>query len=120
MELIQSSKELLKYMDECKARFEVTDKKPEKTEALFFNEVKPVFELIMKHAKSWKLLAETWVKEYKPKYIHLSQIESIIENTEQVVLQSFYQDVNNQRFHNLHHSVEYIIKSILAEIEKRD
>jgi hypothetical protein len=120
MRLIISSKELLQLMNECKARFEALDQKPEKTEALFYNKVQPTFELVMNHANTWKPLAEAWVKDNKPKYIHLSQIESTIENIEQVVLQSFYKDVNNQRFHNLHYSVEYIVNSILTEIVERD
>ncbi|MGM0873950.1 MAG: DUF1798 family protein [Bacillota bacterium] len=120
MKLIISSKELLQLMDDCKVRFELINQKPEKTEALFFNEVKPTFELVMNHVKAWKPLAEEWIKEQKPKYIHLSQIESTIDNIEQVIMQSFYKDVNNQRFHNLHHSVEYIINSILTEIDERD
>jgi hypothetical protein len=117
MELIMFSRELLQLLDDCKVRFEKIKQKPEKTESLFYNEVKPAFEMVMNQATKWKPLAEAWVKEHKPKYIHLSQIESTIDNIEQIVLQSFYKDVNNQRFHNLHNSVEYIIDSILAEIK---
>lgn len=117
MNLISTSKDLLQQINESKDRFEKIIQKPEKTEALFYNEVRPAFELVMNQANKWKPLAEAWVKNRKPKYIHLSQIESTIENIEQIVLQSFYKDINKQRFHNLHHSVEYIIKSILAEID---
>ncbi|MCM3652076.1 DUF1798 family protein [Metabacillus litoralis] len=120
MELKMTSKELLQLLTNCKERFELVNTKPEKTEALFYDEVKPTFEKIMNQANAWKPLAEAWVKEQKPKYVHLSQIESTLDNIEQVVLQSFYKDVNKQRFHNLHHSVEYIVNSILAEIEERD
>lgn len=120
MKLIMFSKVLLQLIDDCKVRFELINQKPEKTEARFYNEVKPTFELVMNHANAWKPLAQAWVKKQKPKYIHLSQIESTIDNIEQVVLQSFYKDVNNQRFHNLHHSVEYIVNSILTEIDVRD
>jgi Mg2+ and Co2+ transporter CorA len=115
-----SSKKLLQHMNECRDRFEKTILKPEKTEALFYKEVRPKFELVMNHANIWKPLAEAWVKEQQPKYIHLSQIESTIDNIEQIVLQSFYKDVNKQRFHNLHHSVEYIIKSIVSELNEID
>ena len=120
MELIISSKQLLELMDDCKARFEGRNQKPEKTESLFYNEVRPMYESVMNLAKNWKPLAEAWLVENKPKYIHKAQIESTIENIEQVVLQSFYKDINNQRFHNLHHSVEYIITSILVAIKERD
>ena len=120
MELKTTSKELLQHLNKCKERFESVSTKPEKTEALFYDEVKPTFEKVMNQAIVWKPLAEAWVKEQRPKYVHLPQIESTLENIEQVVLQSFYKDVNKQRFHNLHHSVEYIVNSILAEIDERD
>ncbi|KKI88749.1 hypothetical protein WQ54_30025 [Bacillus sp. SA1-12] len=115
MNLFMLSNELLQLINDCKERFEGLEKKPEKTEEYFFTKVKPAFEFGMNKAKLWESLAEAWVKEQKPKYIHLTQIESAIEHIEQIILQSFYNDINNQRFHNLYNSIEYILKSILSE-----
>ena len=119
LNLIKSSLHLLKFLTECKHRFESFQKKPDKTEAYFYEQVKPTFELIKEKANDWEQLALEWIKKEKPKYIHPSQIESAMENIEQVVLQSFYKDINKQRFHNLEHSVEYLINTIVDEIEKK-
>ncbi len=118
--LIISSHQLLQLLTDCKQRFESLHEKPEKTEAYFFEHVKPNFELIMGKTNGWEPLALEWVKEEKPKYIHHSQIESTMENIEQVVLQSFYKDINKQRFHNLHNSVEYLLNCIIDGIEEKD
>ncbi|MGM7721962.1 DUF1798 family protein [Metabacillus sp. Hm71] len=115
MNLLMLSNELLQLINDCKQRFEGFEKKPEKTEEYFFRKVKPAFELGMDKAKQWQSFAEAWVKEKKPKYIHLTQIESTIEHIEQIILQSYYKDINNQRFHNLYNSVEYILRSIQTE-----
>ncbi len=117
--LIKSSLHLLNDLTECRQRFESFQKKPEKTDEYFFNEVKPTFELIKDKSDIWEQYASEWIKKEKPKYIHQSQIDSATENLEQVVLQSFYKDINKQRFHNLHHSVEYLLSTMLAEIEKK-
>ncbi|WP_226666821.1 DUF1798 family protein [Metabacillus litoralis] len=116
MNLIMLSRELLLLLEDCKKRFELLKEKPEKTEDLFFREVKPAFDLASEKIKDWKPEADQWVKINKPKYIHSAQIDSTIDNIEQVVLQSFYKDINKQRFNNLHNSVEYVLKSILNEI----
>ncbi|TXC93247.1 DUF1798 family protein [Metabacillus litoralis] len=117
MNLIMSSRELFLILDDCKKRFESINQKPEKTEELFYQDVKPMFELALDKVQMWKPLAEEWVKMNKPKYIHSAQIDSTIDNIEQIVLQSFYKDINKQRFHNLYNSVEYVLSSILSEIE---
>lgn len=117
MNLIMSSRAILLILEDCKQRFESIKQKPEKTEELFYQDVKPTFELILNKVEIWKPLAEDWVKVNKPKYIHSAQIESTIDNIEQIVLQSFYKDINKQRFHNLYNSVEYVMSSILNEIE---
>jgi hypothetical protein len=120
LKLVTFSQQILNSLEECRNRFEQLNGKPEKTEDYFYMKVKPTFESIMENLQKWKPLAEDWVRRNRPKYIHQSQIDSAIENMEQVVLQSFYKDVNNQRFHNLHHSVEYILCSIIDEIEEKD
>ncbi|WP_175639685.1 DUF1798 family protein [Metabacillus schmidteae] len=115
--LIKSSLHLLQCLTECKQRFESFQKKPEKTDAYFYEQVKPTFELVKDKADVWEQLASEWIKKKRPKYIHQSQIDSARENLEQVVLQSFYKDINNQRFHNMHHSVEYLLNTIIDQIE---
>jgi len=117
--LIKSSQHLLELLQESKQRFESFQEKPEKTEAYFYDQVKPNFEMMKDKSNVWEQLALEWIKEKKPKYIHPSQIESAMENVEQVVLQSFYKDINKQRFNNLHHSVEYLLNNIMDEIEEK-
>ncbi|WP_273126014.1 DUF1798 family protein [Bacillus weihaiensis] len=120
MELITSSKELLTLLEECMERFNKHEVKPEKTEEYFFNQVKPSFERATTSIQIWKPLANDWIIKNKPKYIHVTQLDSTIEHIEQVVLQSFYRDINRQRFYNLHHSVEYVVESILEEMVSED
>ncbi|MDQ0225148.1 hypothetical protein CHH83_20035 [Bacillus sp. 7586-K] len=116
MNLEMISKNLLHAIDECKERFELIKQKPEKTEELFYNKVKPTFETVSDLTAKWKPLADDWIVKTNPKYIHLTQIESTVENIEQIILQSFYKDINNQRFYNLYNSVEYILKTMLTEL----
>ncbi|MEC2075875.1 DUF1798 family protein [Metabacillus fastidiosus] len=113
--IVYYSKQLLLYNDECLNRFMNGMKKED---VLFFEQVKPEFEAITEVARKWKEEAINWVKEKKPKYIHELQIDSTIQNIEQIILQSFYKDTNKQRFTNLHHSVQYVLDSIISETEK--
>lgn len=117
--LIKSSQHLLELLQESKERFKSFQEKPEKSEAYFYNQVKPNFEMMKDKSNVWEQLALEWIKKEKPKYIHPSQIESAVENVEQVILQSFYKDINKQRFNNLHHSVEYLLNNIMNEIEEK-
>lgn len=117
--LIKSSQHLLELLQESKQRFESFQEKPEKTESYFYDQVKPNFEMMKDKLNVWEQLALEWIQKKKPKYIHPSQIESAMENVEQVVLQSFYKDINKQRFTNLHHSVEYLLNNIMDEIEEK-
>lgn len=88
-----------------------------KEDVLFYEEVKPTFESVVDIANKWRVEAVNWVKQNQPKYIHENQIHSAVENMEQMILQSFYKDTNKQRMTNLHHSVEYVINSIISGIE---
>lgn len=118
MTLENATRNLLLIINESKTRFEKITQKPEKTESLFYERVKPAFEEGIEQATIWKPLAQTWLLKEKPKYIHHSQIDTTLEHIEQLVLQSFYKDVNNQRFYNMYSSAEYILKSILNELEQ--
>ncbi|MFC0271646.1 DUF1798 family protein [Metabacillus herbersteinensis] len=114
--IVTCSEELLRHNDECLRRFS-TDFNRE--DVSFFDEVKPTFELIMDLASEWKVQADRWIRENKPKYIHPSQIDATIKNFEQVVLQSYYKNTNVQRFKNMHHSNQYVIESIVSGINKK-
>ena len=48
----------------------------------FYKDMKPFVDMVDEELKVWKELAYEWIKEEKPKYIHVQQIDhSMIINT---------------------------------------
>ena len=66
--LIQSSEKLMQYNNEANVKRELT-------EYDFYKDMKPFVDMVDEELKKWKELAYTWIKEEKPKYIHVQQID---------------------------------------------
>ncbi|MFY4776022.1 DUF1798 family protein [Metabacillus sp. RGM 3146] len=81
----------------------------------FFEEVKPAFEEASDLANAWSLEAEKWINAEKPKNLHKIQLDSTVENFEQIVLQSFYKDTKQKRHKNMRESVDYILDLIIKD-----
>ncbi|WP_180850370.1 MULTISPECIES: DUF1798 family protein [Bacillaceae] len=114
--ILNNSNKLLHITGECVSRFENDAKKKEEVD--FFNEVKPAFEEAMKTMNEWKEDVLKWRIDARPKYLFPVQIDSTVENFEQLVLQSFYKDSKPIRFKNMKQSVDYVIEQVIDHIRK--
>ncbi|WP_110112353.1 YppE family protein [Bacillus sp. CGMCC 1.16541] len=83
-------------------------------EADFYMEVKPYVDAFFIELDEWEMVTKKWIQDEKPKYIHLNQITSTIENLHNVVLQSFYKDTREKRFKQMYQANKYVLESILA------
>ncbi|MEK1830210.1 DUF1798 family protein [Priestia megaterium] len=63
-----------------------------------FEEVKPYGDIFFKELDEWASLVTEWLKKERPKYIHVNQVETLKENLQNVVLQSFYPETREKRF----------------------
>ncbi|MGG4491915.1 DUF1798 family protein [Metabacillus idriensis] len=113
--ILNNSNKLLHITGECVCRFENDAKK--KDEVDFFNEVKPAFEEAMAIMNDWKEDVLTWRITARPKYLFPAQIDSTVENFEQLVLQSFYKESKPIRFKNMKQSIDYVIEQVIAHIQ---
>ncbi|MDZ5473217.1 YppE family protein [Bacillus sp. 31A1R] len=90
------------------------------TKGDFFHEVKPFADEVKLVNDQWKDVATKWVLQTRPKNIYVKQIESTHEQIETLSIQAFYSDTSRTRFINYLQSVQYILKVLLAELEKRE
>ena len=60
--------------------------------------MKPFVDMVDEELKKWKELAYTWIKEEKPKYIHVQQIDQVYDNLQTNVLQCFVNKGKGKRF----------------------
>ncbi|MDF0726270.1 YppE family protein [Cytobacillus sp. S13-E01] len=86
----------------------------------FFHAVKPFADKVHEALKEWKKLSLEWIKEQHPKYIYQMQIDTAYENIELVTVQSFYQDTRIKKFKDMHQSIQYLLQSIIEQINERN
>ena len=48
------------------------------------------------------------------------QIDTAYENIELVTVQSFYQDTRIKKFKDMHQSIQYLLQSIIEQINERN
>ncbi|HWO95161.1 MAG TPA: DUF1798 family protein [Bacillus sp. (in: firmicutes)] len=84
-----------------------------RSDTYFYNEVKPYVNVFDQDVRRWSELCEKWIEDTRPKYIHKQQIETAIDNLQQVVLQSFYVSSRNVRIKKMIHANKYTLESIL-------
>ena len=84
MILREQTEQLLQECETCKNRFFQMREKDVTPD--FFQDVKPYADSIQLQLLEWKENAILWIQEYKPKYLHEQQIESVVENMNQFVV----------------------------------
>ncbi|TYR79948.1 DUF1798 family protein [Priestia megaterium] len=112
-QIIIATKKMYEYNQLAVERLD-TIQKDEKYEVNFFEEVKPYVDCFFQELDQWEQIAADWIKQKKPKYIHRNQVETVKENLQNVVLQSFYKDTKEKRFKKMYHSNKYVLESILT------
>ncbi|WP_223831544.1 YppE family protein [Bacillus swezeyi] len=86
----------------------------------FFNVVKPSVERCEQAVKGWLRESFSYIKEYHPKYMYEEQLNSVEENLNEIVLQSYFCKIHKKRFKDLAESVLYTLKNIEDDILKGD
>ncbi|MCU5579770.1 YppE family protein [Bacillus toyonensis] len=107
--LIQSSGKLMQYNNEANV------KKREIIEYDFYKDMKPFVDIVDEELKVWKELAYTWIKEEKPKYIHVQQIDQVYDNLQTNVLQCFVNKGKGKRFFETHQAISYTLQNIVEQ-----
>lgn len=116
MSLLRLSEQLAKECDESILRFQLyreLDKEPD-----FFGEVKPHAYKIDEVLLEWEKLVRTWIQAKRPKYVHPSQIDSLIESMKQFIVQSYYKGTSKKRFLKSIHASKYTLDTIMQAIKE--
>ncbi len=77
--------------------------------------MKPFVDMVDEELEKWKELAYTWIKEEKPKYIHVQQIDQVYDNLQTNVLQCFVNKGKGKRFFETHQAVSYTLQNIVEQ-----
>jgi hypothetical protein len=115
-EIYLLTKKLLSFNHEIMQKFEET--KESGMEGDFYREIKPFSDLIKGSLENWSEKAIIWIRDFHPKNLHAKQIESVIDQLEMISVQAFFPQTSRARFVNTANSVEYVLKTLLLEIEK--
>ncbi len=113
--LIEKTELLLSVCEECLERLSAMrelDREPD-----FFAEVKPYADKNHRLLDEWTEEIRTLIRETKPKYVHLHQIESLNESMKQFIVQSFYQKTGKKRFVLSINSATYTFRTVLDELQ---
>jgi len=117
MQLKLQTKQLKKYLDILKHKFEENNPPEHISDKDFFLKMKeetaPIYALL----EEWEEEALTFVKN-RLVNVHPQQIISTKENIELIILHSYYIDARKRRYMELNQSSHYIFNQILNEIEK--
>ncbi|MGG3192113.1 MULTISPECIES: YppE family protein [Priestia] len=110
---VKKSTEIMFQYNEVAVERLASIQQEENYEVKFFEEVKPYGDIFFKELDEWASLVTKWLKKERPKYIHVNQVETLKENLQNVVLQSFYPETREKRFKKMYHSNKYVLESIL-------
>lgn len=116
LSLTNVNKQLIIECDSCIERFHLF--REEDREPDFFQDVKPYAYYIDELLNEWEQLVRPWIQLKRPKYVHPSQIDSLLESMRQFVVQSFYKATSKKRFLKSVHSSKYTLETILQALKE--
>lgn len=116
MSLVQLCKQLIVECDNCIIRFESYRK--EDKDPNFFLDVKPHAYKIDELLFEWEQLVRKWIQVKRPKYVHPSQVDSLLESMKQFIVQSYYKGTSKKRLLQSIHSSKYTLETILQAIRE--
>ncbi len=111
--VIVLSKRILDYLDKIENYFE--EAQASKQEPDFFETVKPFADEVFKVLQQWEKETTEWIQKDRPKYIHVQQIDSTVENFNMVSVQCFYPDTREKRFKGMIQSISYVLNDIITK-----
>ncbi|PFA70073.1 hypothetical protein CN378_01850 [Bacillus sp. AFS015802] len=116
-ELKQVTEDLLvlveKMMNEYKNRRESGEKGD------FYTEVKPFADEVKMKNDSWKELSMAWIKDYRPKHLHLLQIMNTFDNIEMLSVHCFFPESSYNRFISHYQSVSYVLGTQIDDLKEK-
>ncbi|MCA1063143.1 YppE family protein [Rossellomorea sp. AcN35-11] len=102
-----------KMMNEYKTRRESGEKGD------FYTEVKPFADEVKEKNDAWKELSMSWIKDYRPKHLHLPQIINTFDNIEMLSVHCFFPESSYNRFISHYQSVSYVLGTQLDELNEK-
>ncbi len=84
----------------------------------FFDEVRPYANQIHELLNEWQQLAEQFIVEYHPKYVHMVQINNAAEQIDQFVVQSFYIKTSKKRLYQSIQAAKYTCETLLSAMRE--
>lgn len=84
----------------------------------FYGEVKPFADRVQQLIDQWRPLAESWVKNRRPKYVYPIQIKDTYDNLAIVCVTAFQADTRRRRFFETVKSVDYVLDNILDQLRR--
>ncbi|TYS68440.1 DUF1798 family protein [Sutcliffiella horikoshii] len=107
------TKQILMELDRIEANF--IEVKASKKEPDFFQTVKPYADKVYATVEQWESNVKDWIISEKPKYIHVQQIDSTVENINMVAVQCFYPDTREKRFKGMLQSIRYVLNDTISK-----
>jgi hypothetical protein len=114
--LIELSEKLREKLEFAHRRFQFS--KQEGVRGDFDGDVKPFADDVKVTADSWRDSASVWVKQNKPKNLHVDQIETAANYLEVISIQAFFPETSKKRFLDQIQSVEFILKSLISALKQ--
>ncbi|MGG3575023.1 DUF1798 family protein [Bacillus gobiensis] len=109
-EVLEVNDEMLCLLKESVNRY--NERKGKDIPVDFYKEVQPAVQESTQIIDTWTENATRYISEKRPRYLHVSQIEAVKENLNEVVLQSFFCKIHLKRFKDLSESVQYTLKTL--------
>ncbi|UAL45724.1 YppE family protein [Sutcliffiella horikoshii] len=107
------TKQILMELDRIEENF--MSAKASKQEPDFFQTVKPYADGVFATVEQWESTVKNWILSDKPKYIHVQQIDSTVENINMVAVQCFYPDTREKRFKGMIQSIRYVLNDTISK-----
>ncbi|WP_064091421.1 YppE family protein [Rossellomorea aquimaris] len=114
-ELIPVTNELLSYAEKMIIEYKNRRTTGEKGE--FYTEVKPFADKVKATNDKWKELSMEWIREDKPKHLHLPQVINTYDNIEMLSVHCFFPESSYNRFISHFQSVSYVLQTQLDELQ---
>jgi hypothetical protein len=109
----QQTEEILEYLVKIVERFEEVQSSGDEPD--FFQTVKPFADNVYHLLLRWEKDTKEWIQAENPKYIHVQQIDSTVENINLVSVQCFYPDTREKRFKGMIQSIRYVLNDIISK-----
>lgn len=84
----------------------------------FYSEVKPFGDKVFQLTEEWKEKVLLWIQKKRPRNIHPPQIENVVEQINELVVQSFYYQTSYKRFKSTHQSALFTVDLVLSHLKE--